>query len=240
MHTDRDAPALELSEREEELSNTRASLDAIKSGLDEGRAAFAATDAGIAEITHLLNETMANREHTMAVEFEKLNSQLEQARAALCSSERARAQEVEELRSRLASLADQHAKVLEEHQSAELLLANMRAENAELTAEQEQLTRRHQEQLEREQLEREKLAHELAGLRAESEGLRAAAGPPRSDGPTAQVAPGEPPDSTGAPTDGPESRKDFASSDYLRRMMADAMKCGAVRGGPVSGRSEGA
>ncbi len=99
-----------------------------------------------------------------------LNLQLEQGRAALCSSERARAQEVEELRARLASLGDQHAKLLEKYQSAELLLTNVQARNDELTALQEQLALRYQEKLESEQLEREKLASELAGLRAGPQG----------------------------------------------------------------------
>ncbi len=238
MRTEQDALSVELRKREEELSDTRALSDVLESGLEEGRAAFAATGAGIAEIKQLLEETMANREHTMAVEFEKLNLQLEQARAALCSSERARAQEVEELRARLGSLGDQHAKLLEEYQSAESLLANVQARNAELTAEQAQLALRYQENLESEQLEREKIASELAGLRAGSQGSGETAGPSPSDLRAVQVAPGEAPDSTGARPDGPESRRDFASSDYLRRMMADAMKCGAVRGVPVGGRSE--
>ena len=165
VHTERDALAVELRDREQELSDSRALSDALKSGLDEGRAAFAATSAVIAEIKQLLTETMANREHTMAVEFEKLNSRLEQARAALCSSERARGQEVEELRAQLASLGDQHAKLLEKYESAELLLANVQARNDKLTAEQEQLAAMYQEKLESERLEREKLASELAGLR---------------------------------------------------------------------------
>ena len=70
-----------------------------------------------------------------------------------------------ELRAQLASLGDQHVKLLEKHQSAELLLANVQARNDELTALQEQLALRYQEKLESEQLEREKLASELAGLR---------------------------------------------------------------------------
>ena len=124
------------------------------------------------------------------------------------------------------------------HQSAELLLANVQARNAELTAQQEQLALRYQEQFETEQLEREKLAAELAGRIVQSQGSGAAAGPLTTDGRAVQVAPREAPDSTGAHPDGPDSQKDFASSDYLRRMMADAMKCGAVRGAPVGGRSE--
>ncbi len=166
-----------------------------------------------------------------------MNTQLEQARAALCSSERAHGQEVEELRARLAALGDQHAELLEKYQSAELLLANVQARNDELSAEQEQLALRYQEKLESEQLEREKLASELAGLRAGFQGLDAE-GPSPSDVRAVPVAPGEAPDSTVVRPDGPDSRKDFASSDYLRRMMADAMKCGAVRGVPLGGRSE--
>ena len=239
VRSERDALAVELSEREEELSDARALSDALKGGLDEGRAAFAATSAVIAEIKQLLQETMANREHTMAVEFEKLNTQLEQARAALCSTERARGREVEELRARIASLGDQHAVLLEKYQSAELLLANVQARNDELTALQEQLAGRYQEKLESEQLEREKLASELADLLAGSQGLGAAAGRSPSDLRAVQVAPPEAPDSAGVRPDGPDSRRDFASSDYLRRMMADAMKCGAVRGVPLGGRSEG-
>ncbi len=131
---------------------------------------------------------MANREHTMAVEFERLNAQLEQARAALCASERARGQEVEELKTGLASLGDQHAKLLEEHQSAALLLADVQARNAELTAEQEQLALRYQEKLDREQLERENLARACRLARG-SQGLGAAAGPSPSDVRAVQGAP---------------------------------------------------
>jgi hypothetical protein len=144
----------------------------------------------------------------------------------------------EELRAQLASVGDQHAELLEKYQSAELLLANVQARNDELTAEGEQLAGRYQEKLESEQLEREKLASELAGLRAGPQGSGAAAGPSPSDVRAVQVAPREAPDSTGVRPDGLDSRRDFASSDYLRRMMADAMKCGALRGGPVGGRSE--
>ena len=145
---------------------------------------------------------MANREHAMAVEFEKLNLRLEQARAELCSSERARGQEVEELRAQLASVGDQHAKLLEKYESAELLLANVQARNDELTAEQEQLAARYEEKLESERLEREKLASELAGLRAGSQELGAAAGPSPSDARAVQVAPRERPTRpVSAPTD---------------------------------------
>ena len=166
----------------------------------------------------------------------ELNTQLEQARAALCASERARGREVEELRARLGSLGDGHAELLEKYRSAELLLATVEARNDELTALQEQIAGRYQEALESMQLEREKLAAELAGIRAGYQGLGAAAGRSPSDERAPQLAPSEASDLTGARPDVPDSRLDFASSDYLRRMMADAMKCGAVLSGPLSKR----
>jgi predicted Zn finger-like uncharacterized protein len=107
-------------------------------------------------------------------EAAQLSTQLEKARAALDSSERARGQEVEELKARLASLGDEHAELLEKYQSSELLLANVQARNAELTAKQEQLAGMYQASLECDRLELEKLAADVAGLRAGFEGLDAA------------------------------------------------------------------
>lgn len=214
-----------------------AELKALRAENQNLVSAFSEYQRSINQIEEKVREAAQVHSERDALAVE-LNTQLEQARAALCSSERARGQEVEELRARLASLGDQHAKLLEKYQSAELLLANVQARNDELTALQEQLALKYQEKLESEQLEREKLASELAGLRAGSQGSGAAAGPLPSDVRAVQVAPREAPDSTGVRPDGPDSRRDFASSDYLRRMMADAMKCGALRGGPVGERSE--
>ena len=78
----------------------------------------------------------------------------------------------------------------------------------------------------------------LAGLRAGFQGLVRSSGWVAFGRASGAGRSKRAPDSTGVRPAGPESRRDFASSDYLQRMMADAMKCGAVRGGPVGGRSE--
>ena len=246
----------ELERTRTSVSRTNGELEAIRAALGTMASdVVSALSATIEPLGAQLKALRTENEHLVSAfsecqrsmtqieekvhEAAQLNTQLEQARAALCSTERARGQEVEELRARLASLGDQHANLLEKYQTAELVLADVQARNDELTALQEQLAGRYLEKLESEQLEREKLASDLAGLRAQSsEGLGAAAGPSPSDVRAVQVAPSETRDSTGVGPDAPDSRRDFASSDYLRRMVAEAWKCGAVRGVPVGRRSE--
>ncbi len=223
---ERDALVVQLREREDELCTVRAERDALTTNLGNERAALAEASAEIAQ----LKQQGAESERAIAVQLDESNAELERNRAALSASKQARHEEVQQLTAQLTSLKQQHELLIEQHQSAESLFANLQASNQELIAAQEQLAAEYRKQIESEQLERAKLASELSELRAESEEMARLAEQWISAAmhlPTVPVASAEELEAAQIPMDA--LGQAIAESDDIERLMAETLDSSGVR-----------
>jgi hypothetical protein len=231
LYEERDALVSQVTAHEREIVVARAECDSLSRSLDEERASLVEAKAETAQLKLLFDDMIAEHKHATAIQLETLSAELDGSRAALRSLDRTRQEEIENLVSRLTASNEQYEALRAEQRSAESLIASFRSANEELVAAQKQLVAGHREQLESEQLERAKLAAELSEFRAETHQMLEAAEELIAvalDVPTAPVASAEELDFQETPTER-RLNADFIESDYLSRIMEDALKCGAVR-----------
>ena len=235
IRDERDAMRATRRTMAEELAALRAALGAIAP--DEVQSIAAARESLGAEVLALRTENQRlladqSDSHRLTAQLEAqardlgaLCTELETSRAALCSSERARHEEVERLTAELTSLRQQHEVLFEQHQSAGSLFASLQAHNEELSAAQEQLAAEYQMQVESEKLKRTELASELVQLRAESEEMARLAQQWISAAmlvPTVPVASAEELEANEAPFEA--LGLGIAESEYLERLAAETLE----------------
>jgi hypothetical protein len=217
----RDTLAEQLRAREVELCSVRTNGDALTRSLAEDRAALAAATAQIAQ----LKQQLAEGARAIAAKLDESHTELERCRGALCSSERPRHSEVEQLTVELTSLKHQHELLIEQHQAAGSLFASLQAQNEELSAAQEQLAAEYQKQIENEKLARAQLATELFHLRAESDEMARLAEQWISAAmpvPTVPFASGEELEPGQIPIEA--LGRGIAESGYLERLLAETLE----------------
>ena len=145
------------------------------------------------------------------------------------SAEHRRHDELEPLRTELATLRVEHHRLFEEHRSANSRCADLEANNHELAAAREPLEADYRDQLEDEHAERQKLAEELKEFRANSEETARVAEQLISAAlnlPVAPVATDE--ELVAARIKGVELRCGILAPEYLDRIMAEALESGGI------------
>ena len=162
----------EMNIARDECRQARDQLELYKTNLGSVQAALARLSdeqrSASATIEGLTN-TVADRDHTIAIERDQFSAEFDSSRKALRCAERSHHDKLDTLKSELTTLRAEHDGLREEHRAAELLRADLQARNHELIARQELLEAEYHERLEREGVERKKLSEELSSVRAQHE-----------------------------------------------------------------------
>ena len=149
----------------------RAAHDQLRAERDELRGDRDRVSARLYDATSELYALKEVRVALVAAEAElgRLRQEFEKTQEAFRVSERSNADEIEALKTELASSTTRFDRLSQEHRSFQSLCVDLQSKNDELVAAQQQLEIMYRERLESEQVLRKQLTEELLELRADCE-----------------------------------------------------------------------